>query len=132
MVRRKPQVNEPAQEEKMRFVVSRTSCWDSDVAPCEEAKRIKVVRVDERTTDDPAKIPSNKGQSEWWYKEGRNHRVENGRIRRDFDDKAWVVTIKSLDALAAFNRKHGNLVLSPTCRRADGFPEIEIYDNYHE
>lgn len=116
----------------MRFVVSRTSLWSDETAPCEEAKRVKVVRVDERTADDPAKIPSAKGKSEWWYEAGRNHRVENGRIRRDFDDNAWVINIRSLKDLVGFCRKHGNLVLSTVSWRAGDLAEIEIYDGYRE
>lgn len=39
--------------------------------------------VDERTTDDPAKIPAYAGNPQEWYDVGTNHRVYNGHLRRD-------------------------------------------------
>jgi len=113
----------------MQFVIDRTSQYSSDdKPPCEGAKYIDGIRVDKRTVDDPAKIPSYKGQSAWWYKDGRNHRVIDGKICRDFDTKYWVIEIKDLDELIKFNKVHGDLVLSTD----EGNPSIEIYDSYRE
>jgi hypothetical protein len=116
----------------MRFVISRTSLWVEEEPPCDDAIKVDVVRIDERTADDPAKIGSSKGNRGWWFEEGRNHRVEKGRIRRDFDDTAWVVDIKSFDDLMAFCREHGTLVLSAESINTYGMPGIEIYDDYRE
>lgn len=85
------------------------------------------MRIDERTVDSPAKIGSHGEPT--WYELGRNHRVENGHIMRDFDDTAWFIEMNSLDDLIAFHKAHGDLVIS------DGFTRItriEIYDDYRE
>lgn len=114
----------------MKFYVNRTSEW-GDNQPCPQATLEPYVRVDRRTADDPKKIPMYHGTDGDWYKEGRNHRVENGQIARDFDDKAWFVEIDTLDALVAFAKEHGQLVLAHEDWPTDG-PSIEIYDGYRE
>ncbi len=111
-----------------RFIVSRTSVWDNETSPCEGAVKRPCVRVDRRTTDDPAKIPAHLTKSAWWYAGGRNHRVENGQIARDFDDEAWFIDIQSIRDFVA---KHGRVVIGETWR-CDDFLEIEIYDDYRE
>lgn len=80
--------------------------FSSDAPPCEGVVDLPCIRVDERIKDDPAKIEFYKGKTDWWYKQGRNHRVEDGRIKRDFDDRAWYVEIDSLEALKAFFVEH--------------------------
>ena len=86
------------------------------------------VRVDERTVSDPALL--RKGSQDW-YKEGRNHRVENGRIRRDFDGEDWFIEINSLDELAAFSKLYGEIVIGQAWDR-EGYMRLEIYDTYRE
>lgn len=106
--------------------------WDDSVKPCKEAVKASFVRVDERTVDDPKKIRFRmKGQSEnWWYEDGRNHRVEKGHIKRDFDDEAWFVDMDWKD-LPAFIKKYGAIVIQQHHSSPD-FLEIEIYDGYRE
>ena len=97
--------------------------------PCDEAEELPFVRVDRRTTDDPMKNP-HIGKA--WYDTGRNHRVENGRIARDFDDKRWMVRIADGSALQAFCEKYGEIILSLNNVGTEPCYEVEIYDDYRE
>jgi hypothetical protein len=114
----------------MRVAVSRTT--SSEAQPCEEAYRAAYVRHDERNTDDPAKIPAKAGiDPQWWYAEGRNHRIENGHIIRDFDDEAWFMNLESLDDLLRFIAKYGDVVVGPWYSN-ESILKVEIYDDYRE
>jgi hypothetical protein len=115
----------------MKFLISRTSVWEGQ--PCEEATLEPYTRVDERTVDDPAKLPigNPNQQTDWWFSEGKNHRVENGHIKRDFDDQTWFVEINSLEELTEFSKKYGALVFQQPWRNSE-FPSLEIYDDYRE
>lgn len=115
----------------MKFMVTRTSDWIGEKSPCPGARREGYVRIDERTANDPTKIPANKGSDGGWYSEGRNHRVERGHIMRDFDDEGWFIEIPDLDALMAFYAKHGPLVMEQ-CYHNHTINQIEIYDGYRE
>lgn len=103
--------------------------YDVDCKPCEEARLIDFVRVDRRTVDDPMKNPY---IGKTWYDEGRNHRVENGMIARDFDDQRWVVHIENGDALQKFIEKYGRIVIALDRDGLEPRCEIEIYDTYRE
>lgn len=119
----------------MKYMVSRTSVWDSEIKPCDEAFIDSYVRIDVRNVDDPLKIPYYKGNIELvnkdWYGEGRNHRVENGCIMRDFDDKAWFINISTLKELNEFIKKYKSCVIGPSFNNGN-ITEIEIYDDYRE
>lgn len=108
----------------MKFMVSRTSNWDAEVSPCEEAHREEYTSIDERTTDDPSFEPT-------WYDHGTNHRVEDGHIKRDFSDVGWFVELDSLEALMEFRDKYERLVLGRYWDN-NSIPSIEIYDDYRE
>lgn len=112
----------------MKFVISRTS--DSG-QPCKEAFSGKGIRIDERTTDDPAKIVAYGGKTEWWYGDGKNHRVENGHIKRDIEHTFWFIEIATLDDLLKFIGEYGQIVIGPCYYNSD-YIEIEIYDDYRE
>jgi hypothetical protein len=108
------------------YLVSRTSSCDSQ-KPCEEAYQVKIKSVDARNVDDPKKIPSNRGTNGDWYERGENHRVENGKIKRDM---GWVdVWVVDIDDIAAFVDKYGDCIIG---RDQNGFSTIEIYDDYRE
>lgn len=114
---------------EMKFIIKRTSIWDQE-SPCEEARRETYTRIDERIVDDPKKIHfGNVAQT--WYKQGENHRVENGHIKRDFPgEREWFIEINNLDDLLKLKSKYGDLVLGEHC--SSDFPSIEIYDDYRE
>lgn len=115
----------------MKFLVTRTSQWGDDVSPCPEARQETYTRIDERTTNDPAKVGAHLGEVDWWYGAGRNHRVERGCIKRDIDDTGWFVELSTLDELMAFVARHGELVIGPYYANPD-IIRIEIYDSYRE
>jgi len=112
----------------MKFTVHRTSEYREDIQPCKEAYQVDSVRVDERTVNDPAKLPDGKE----WYTKGTNHRVSKGHIFRDFPTRVWVVDIDTLEELVKFTRKYGELVLGDNSWRCRKFLSLEIYDDYRE
>jgi hypothetical protein len=115
----------------MKFMVSRTS-RTTDVKPCSEAKQEKYTRVDERSTDDPAKIPAMRGKpADWWFADGTNHRIENGHIKRDFEDTAWFIKINTLAQLIEFIEKYDQVIVSKSFWNPS-IMSIEIYDDYRE
>jgi len=75
-----------------------------------EIKMVKGIKIDRRTTDDPSKIPFYKGNKELadkdWYERGRNHRVVNGMIERDFDEDFLIIELNSLEDLLEFQIKY--------------------------
>ena len=116
----------------MKFVLTRTSrhyCYDDmNEKPDKDCFLDDFVRTDERTTDDPMK---NKHIGPAWYRNGENHRVENGHIKRDFKEKNWFVEISKLEELLKFVEQKGTIVLQKCDSNKDIF-EIEIYDDYRE
>lgn len=104
------------------YLCRRTSCC-SDDAPCEDAFRISVVTTDTGSVSDPADIAYYKGETKWWYEKGTNHRVEDGRIKRDMGVREeWAVYI---DSISDFIDKYGECVVD---KDGNGFYTIEIYD----
>ena len=116
----------------MRFKVRRTSEYDSK--PCEGAYQYDCLSVDERTVGDPVelKIP---WARETWYKDGSNHRVEDGHIKRDFEETVWAIDIPDLAALRAFAEDKGEIIISVGGGYRDDsgvLATLEIYDDYRE
>lgn len=116
----------------MRFMVSRTSHWSDEGPPCEGAVRKSYTRVDRRSASRPNKIPAYANRDEsWWYEEGRNHRVVNRQICRDFDAEGWFIDFPDLAALTTFIGANGHVVIGPSYSNPD-ILEVEIYDDYRE
>lgn len=113
----------------MRFMVRRTSCWDYEIRPCRGAKKAEYVSIDERTVNDPKKLPY--PENELWATKGDNHRVEKGRIKRDFLNEAWFIDIQNLEELIKFFNKHGRMIIDVLYDNPD-ILELEIYDGYRE
>jgi hypothetical protein len=116
----------------VKYAISRTSEWNDEEPPVPGAVREAYIRVDERTTNDPKKIPANKGTDGGWYETGRNHRVERRHIMRDFDAEGWFIEVPDLAALMALVKKHGHVIVKGEMFQSPYFPEIEIYDGYRE
>ena len=116
----------------MEFMVSRTSSHSMDAKPCKEAYLKAYTRIDERTVNSPSKIPFYKNQpDDWWYSEGKNHRVEHGHIMRDFDDEGWFIELDTLEDLLKFHKKYGRLVIEHHWNN-HSILEIEMYDDWRE
>jgi len=109
-------------------MIDRTSGYDDK--PCEEAYLDKYIYTDERQINDPSKFYY-KENKENWYKEGKNHRVEDGHIKRDFENEAYFININSLEELNELSNKYGELVISSSFGNKN-IPSIEIYDDYRE
>ena len=117
----------------MEFMISKTSLYgDDDRSPHERAYKKAYLRVDERTADDPEKIPSEGGGR--WYRSGKNHRIEDGHIMRDFDDEAWFIEIKDLDELIQFTKTLDGTkeIVFGESYWNNQMLQIEIYDGYRE
>lgn len=114
----------------MKFIISRTSLWNDEEKPCEEAIKDKYIRVDERTIDSPEKF-NHKYERDNWFSEGTNHRIDNGHIKRDFEDEDWFIEINTLDDLIKFQQKYGDIIIQDGFMNPD-IKEIEIYDSYRE
>lgn len=117
----------------MKFRVSRTS--DSERQPCDEAVAEMIPKWDTRSFRseqeyDDRFAGSNQGS---WRSKGTDHHItERGEIsRRLSDQRAWMIEIDSLDALAEFAKKHDRIVVETDWKQADMLL-IEIYDNSRE
>lgn len=121
----------------MKYIVERAStpCWDEEEEkPCEEARRELILCVDERSVDDPAKIPALSKDPQKWYNEAGyfNHRVENGHIKRDHYRNGWVIEIPTLEKLHEFISKYGSVVIDPPLKFGETLPTLKIYDDFIE
>lgn len=117
----------------MRFLIKRTSGWGGDTPPVPDATKGTAPVWDRRTFKSPEEHDAKFGYRDKWLERGTEHGYweEDGQsgIKRRFDDHlAWFVEISTLDELIAFQKTHGDLVLSGD----DGTPSIEIYDDYRE
>lgn len=118
----------------MIFQVTRTSLWDDDIPPCDEAFKIKLTLLDIRTFRSPEehdrKCAKHTGS---WLSMGTNHRYDSdGHIMRDLGEvEKWGVEINSLDELMEFQKKYCRLILQIS-HIDSTTPCIEIYDDYRE
>ena len=84
--------------------------WDCE--KCEEKilpeyKKVNGIRIDERCVSKPENIPAHKGEStDWWYREGKNHRVKNNHIQRDFEEEFYVIELSTIEDLLNFQKKY--------------------------
>lgn len=114
----------------MKFLVFRTSDTHNK-KPCEGAVLEEYVYcVERRPVDDPAKLRW-KFERERWFKEGWNHRVENGQITRDRFKHGWFVEINTLEELLAFQNECGHAIIVSSRLSNPEIMAIEIFDDYH-
>ena len=116
----------------MKFIVTRTSSWDDDKSPCAGAVKEAYVRNDTRTAARPEDIPVYADNTAEWYGKGKNHRVEDGQIVRDFDDTAWFLTVANMEDLIGLIKLWGCPVIVGPYLCMGSLPSIEIYDDYRE
>lgn len=83
-------------------------CTENGYRP--EHKKVKGIRIDRRYTDNPEKILAYKGDKKVankdWYSKGKNHRVINGFIERDFDEEFYIIEINTLEGLLNYSKKY--------------------------
>jgi hypothetical protein len=115
---------------KYRFRVSRASDYRDDPnSPCVGAWQEKYFYIDWRTTDDPAKIAAYDRETDWWYNEGTNHRIENGMIARDLEEKGWFIEFDGLGALLKFIDSKNRVVITD---EKQYHYDLLIYDDWIE
>jgi hypothetical protein len=128
------------EDNRMKFVVSRTSQYGDDSRPCPEATGELQPRWDVRTFKSPEEHDAKVGhlRSGTWASRGTEHQTVYGPrggvagIKRHLgDETVWSVEIPDLDALLSFAEQHGELVLTPW-NPDDRMPALEIYDTYRE
>lgn len=102
------------------LVLCSRSALVPELRPCDCAIRVDFMRIDEREADDPKKIPCNRGTDGDWYLRGVDHRVENGRIRRDFREERWAINREDIETIV---RLYGPCRL---CVTLEGILELEI------
>jgi len=123
----------------MTFVVTRTSGWNDEVPPCDEAYMKKSTwRLDVRTVNTPEKL-NHKVTMENWYLVGTDHKVNSdNHIERKIEAERtfWFVDIADLSELIQFQQKYGEIIITEPWTITDITPpgtlEIEIYDDYRE
>lgn len=120
----------------MRFEVTRTSgrCGAGE-APCKEAVPAHFPSWSVRTLPSPDAFDAKFGEFEGaWLSKGTDHRLTaQGQIARRFGNRpGWALDLDSLEALVAFCREHGEVVVQPKRCELGEVPEIEIYDDYRE
>jgi len=99
------------------FRVSRYSCWIGKLEqPCDGSEFCRLLVVERMKETHPFDAPNG---VEGWYREGENHRIEDGCICRDMYVPMWLVVIEDL---LEFVRKEGDRTISIE----DGIPTIEI------
>lgn len=111
----------------MEFLVSRTS---GGVEAIDGVYEKECIRVDERTVNDPKKLPVGLDRN-LWYERGTNHRVEDGHIKRDFSTKEWFIDLPDLDALIGFTEKYGEVIIGVWYQNTS-IKHLEVYDDYRE
>lgn len=118
----------------VRCAVTRTSRYDEETPPCEEATRGTLDYWDRRTFKSPEEHDAKLGEK--WLDKGTEHGYwktagERGIKRNMGSRTAWFVEFASLEDLWAFQRKYGPLVLEGAFGN-ESTPAIEIYDGYRE
>lgn len=116
----------------MDFIISRTSLYSEEEAPCEGAFKKPMPVFHVRTVSEEEFNRKFSEREGLWRSRGTNHTVtEEGYIKRQEPDRErWCITINSLEELNAFHEKYGQLVYGSDY--SSGTPSIEIYDDYRE
>ncbi len=116
----------------MKFIVTRVSLYgDEEIKSCSNAIKEKIIYTDIRTVSKSEDVPAYKGRSDWWYKEGANHRLIDNNIARDLEKEEWFIEISSLEELMNFIEDVGKIIIRNHFKYTS-FKEIKIYDDYIE
>lgn len=103
--------------------------------PYPEFKKVSGIRIEERVIDDPSKFgSSNVYDREHWYLDGKNHRLEHGHIKRDFDEEFYVIEINTLEDLFKFQATHNtsaSVSLNSSGYIVDGKELPSFYYDYY-
>lgn len=113
----------------MLFIVSRVSgAFDSQ--PVEEARLKKLKYIDSREVDHPDKLPYYDPSKRSWFEDGKNHKVVDGKMQREFIRERYCVQISSIASLKAFVSLYGDCIIGYGTQHK--MNTITIYDDYIE
>jgi hypothetical protein len=122
----------------MRFAVKRTSVYDENQQPIEEAVEGTTDYWDVRTFKSEEEHDERFGHREKWRDQGTDHQTVYGPrggvqgIKRKLGPhKAWFIEIDTLEEFMALYGKYGPIVISGALGD-ESVPCIEIYDDYRE
>ena len=112
-----------------RYVITRTSVWDDDISPCEEAFKFKGSYIHGCTCKSFEEARSLPHVENWFFaKDKRDHRVVEGKLECESDHEFWIIEIESIEE--AFKR-YGQVIVSRShCKEIP--IEIKIYHGYRE
>ena len=113
----------------MKFIITRTSCWDENESPAEEAIEVEVHWYDRRT--EIITRSDKAGIWKWFNKRNRDivHLPEGiwQGVNKE-PSKAWLI---ETDDICSLVDKYGEIIVKkPSCE--EGYYELEIYDGYRE
>lgn len=112
----------------MKFRVTRTSQW-KDEKPCEEVKEETAKYYDYRNTTKEEMIKQH-GNRFCGYINTTLRSGVQGCYKEMGEEKIFTMEINTIDELAAFAHKYGQIIIIPNEELE--LPEIEIYDYYRE
>ncbi len=119
----------------MKFKITRTSDFNGDKKPCNQAIKESYTRVEIRTLGSFEKFDEKFGKQEGkWLSKGINHCINNmGYIQREFPNEStgWFIEVDTLDELIDFCNKHGDVIITRAWDNKNIY-ELEIYDDYRE
>lgn len=112
----------------MKLIVSRTSIWGNEEKPIEDAVNGEVTYYDyrgEKIANEPCA---------WNYFVKMNYdiiKLPDGSYRGTNKNKSDVWFIEVDDVFEFVNQLNESVIVKPSCC-AEGYMEIEIYDDYKE
>jgi hypothetical protein len=117
----------------MDFIITRTSIYDADDKPVEEAFKKSVEYWHTRTCTEEEFNRKFSEREGLWKSKGKNHKItEKGYITRQEENKEmWFISLKNFEQLKNFIEKYGNIIIGKKNINDKDFV-IEIYDDYRE
>ena len=122
----------------MEFKISRTSIWNNDKKPCDDAYRKKIIIIDERGFKSFEEHDEKFSRGEKWLEKGFNHKIlpanerfDHEHIYREFNGEIWAIEINTLENLLDLKEKYGEIIVKNAYEN-DSINELEIYDDWRE
>ncbi len=129
-------LNEIKKRVIMKFVIERTSTWDSNPPPDDKrVQELEFTNIDSRSFKTEKEHDEKLPNDPKWRSRGTNHRMIDGGIARDLGkDKAFFIDLEWSE-LEKFVEEHGSIVIEPPFDRgvmAIAKLTLEIYDGWRE
>lgn len=115
----------------MKFSITRTSVSNDQIKPCERAVKGVVLHTERMTCTEELFDKKHSYRVGKWRSFGKNHRVSDSGIQRDFERVCFIVEVNSLEELINFIHEIGEPIIVSSSGAGDT-PSIEIYDDRRE